>query len=256
MAKADYILCDRCDAKIVYDGEGKIAEGIFALGLNKMPALCEACRSAIAMAGANEQPLAHELRVMAGADAFNDSRADDLLMQTADIIDAVANYRAVVESWADGIEKRLRDCADNPAANGMAPVHPATLREAAHEIERRRDEVRIAVEEGAKRLSEIEELRFQYEHLDGLWRKLVEAAQEAGHVNGEGSDFAYLLMSLRMGPPDRYRTALDRIHAVIDAEAKRVTTDDAPDEMAPVESSAWVMGYKAALERVAKEFRA
>lgn len=111
----------------------------------------------------------------------------------------------------DGIEKRLRDCADNPAANGMAPVHPATLREAAHEIERRRDEVRIAVEEGAKRLSEIEELRFQYEHLDGLWRKLVEAAQEAGHVNGEESDFAYLLMSLRMGPPDRYRTALGRI---------------------------------------------
>lgn len=46
MAKADYILCDRCDSKIVYDGEGKIAEGLAALGLDKAPALCEACRAA------------------------------------------------------------------------------------------------------------------------------------------------------------------------------------------------------------------
>lgn len=59
--------------------------------------------------------------------------------------------------------------------------------------------------------NENDELRSQYEHLDGLWRKLVDAAKGAGHVNGEGSDFAYLMMSLRMGPPDRYRTALGRI---------------------------------------------
>lgn len=103
MAKADYILCDRCDAKIVYDGEGAVANGLSALGLDKMPALCEACRSAIAIAGASEQPLTHELRVMAGSSAFNDSRIDELLMRAADIIDAVANYRAVVERWADGM---------------------------------------------------------------------------------------------------------------------------------------------------------
>lgn len=59
--------------------------------------------------------------------------------------------------------------------------------------------------------AERDDLRTQYEHLDGLWRKLVDAAGEAGHVNGEESDFAYLLMSLRVGPPDRYRTALGRI---------------------------------------------
>jgi hypothetical protein len=39
----------------------------------------------------------------------------------------------------DGIEKRLRDFADNPAANGMVPVQPATLREAADEIEALRE---------------------------------------------------------------------------------------------------------------------
>lgn len=52
--------------------------------------------------GDKEQPLSHELRVLAGSDGFNDSRIDELLMRAADIIDAVANYRAVVESWADG----------------------------------------------------------------------------------------------------------------------------------------------------------
>jgi hypothetical protein len=99
MAKADYILCDRCDSKIVYDGEGKIMEGLAALGLDRAPALCEACRTA-----------------------------------------------------------------------------PAYL--------------------------------------------------QSG------------------------------VEYIIEAEANRVTTDDAPDEMAPVESSIWVMGYKAALERIAAELRA
>lgn len=45
MAKADYICCDRCDSKIVYDGEGTIMNGLAALGLDKAPALCDACRA-------------------------------------------------------------------------------------------------------------------------------------------------------------------------------------------------------------------
>lgn len=81
----------------------------------------------------------------------------------------------------DGTEKRLRDYAANPAASGMVPVHPDTLRKAADEIER---------------------LRSEFDCLNGLWRKLVEEAREAGHVNTEENDFGYLLMSLRMGPHD------------------------------------------------------
>ncbi|QCG95024.1 hypothetical protein E6C67_14435 [Azospirillum sp. TSA2s] len=46
MAKSDYICCDRCDCKIVYDHDDRIAEGLAALGLDKAPALCETCRTA------------------------------------------------------------------------------------------------------------------------------------------------------------------------------------------------------------------
>lgn len=46
MAKSDYICCDRCDCKIVYDHDDRIAEGLTALGLDKAPALCETCRAA------------------------------------------------------------------------------------------------------------------------------------------------------------------------------------------------------------------
>lgn len=69
MAKADYILCDRCDGKIVYDGEGKITEGLAALGLDNAPALCEACRAATAVidyANMSDADLIQNLRQMAG----------------------------------------------------------------------------------------------------------------------------------------------------------------------------------------------
>ncbi|HYF89017.1 DUF551 domain-containing protein [Azospirillum sp.] len=52
MAKSDYICCDRCDCKIVYDHDDRIMEGLVALGLDKAPALCETCRAATAPAPA------------------------------------------------------------------------------------------------------------------------------------------------------------------------------------------------------------
>lgn len=119
---------------------------------------------------------------------------------------------------------RMLSATDGEAAKAVAG--------AADEIGRLTGELRVSDEltyrygleltEARERLSgreiiirslskEIDELRSQYERLDGLWRKLVDAAGEAGHLNGEESDFAYLLMSLRVGPPDHYRTALGRI---------------------------------------------
>lgn len=70
MAKADYILCDRCDSKIVYDGDGKIMDALTALGLDKAPVLCEACRAgsaeAIDYANMSDANLIDALREMAG----------------------------------------------------------------------------------------------------------------------------------------------------------------------------------------------
>ncbi|MCM8735936.1 hypothetical protein M5E06_17530 [Azospirillum sp. A1-3] len=45
MAKADYIRCDRCDCKVVYDAEDTIKDGLQALGLGDTPILCKDCRA-------------------------------------------------------------------------------------------------------------------------------------------------------------------------------------------------------------------
>ena len=41
MAKADYIRCDVCDCKVVYDGYDQIAEALEKLGLENMQTLCD-----------------------------------------------------------------------------------------------------------------------------------------------------------------------------------------------------------------------
>lgn len=43
MAKADYIRCDKCDCKIVYDADDRIADAINALGLGNLPTFCPEC---------------------------------------------------------------------------------------------------------------------------------------------------------------------------------------------------------------------
>lgn len=43
MAKADYIRCDNCDCKMVYDHDDKISDAINALGLGNLPTFCPAC---------------------------------------------------------------------------------------------------------------------------------------------------------------------------------------------------------------------
>lgn len=43
MAKADYIRCDKCDCKLVYDHDDKIADAINALGLGNLPTFCPEC---------------------------------------------------------------------------------------------------------------------------------------------------------------------------------------------------------------------
>lgn len=43
MAKADYLRCDLCDRKIIYDGDDKIQEGLDALGLSNVPTYCDEC---------------------------------------------------------------------------------------------------------------------------------------------------------------------------------------------------------------------
>ncbi|WP_376960172.1 hypothetical protein ABNQ39_20935 [Azospirillum sp. A26] len=56
MAKADYILCDRCDCKIVYDAEDTILDGLKALGLDDAPILCKDCRATPADLPASPAP--------------------------------------------------------------------------------------------------------------------------------------------------------------------------------------------------------
>ena len=43
MAKADYIRCDKCDDKIVYDGDDAIFAALDKLGLANLPTYCETC---------------------------------------------------------------------------------------------------------------------------------------------------------------------------------------------------------------------
>ena len=45
MAYADYILCERCDCKLIYDGEGTVRDEIEArFGERKIEFLCPDCR--------------------------------------------------------------------------------------------------------------------------------------------------------------------------------------------------------------------
>lgn len=190
MAKADYILCDRCDAKIVYDGEGKIAEGIVALGLDKAPVLCEACRTATT--GATDI-------------------VDRLKRGNLDVSGSAASINALLRLHRDAAEEIGRLRGELRVSDELTNRYGLELTQANERLRGREIVIRSLNKDAEAVRAERDELRSQYEHLDGLWRKLVDAAGEAGHVNGEGSDFAYLLMSLRMGPPDRYRTALGRI---------------------------------------------
>lgn len=50
MAKADYIRCDHCDTKLVYDGYDAICDAIDRLGLGNMPVYCETCRQSEGLA--------------------------------------------------------------------------------------------------------------------------------------------------------------------------------------------------------------
>lgn len=50
MAKIDYIRCDRCDDKIVYDGDWQIREALAKLGLDNAPTYCDGCRTRTAHA--------------------------------------------------------------------------------------------------------------------------------------------------------------------------------------------------------------
>lgn len=43
MAKADYLRCDKCDTKIVYDGDDSIFTALDKLGLANLPTYCEDC---------------------------------------------------------------------------------------------------------------------------------------------------------------------------------------------------------------------
>lgn len=43
MAKADYIRCDKCDDKIVYDADDAIFDALDKLGLANLPTYCESC---------------------------------------------------------------------------------------------------------------------------------------------------------------------------------------------------------------------
>jgi len=45
MAKADYLCCDKCDRKVLYDGYDTILHALIVLGLDTAPILCEACRA-------------------------------------------------------------------------------------------------------------------------------------------------------------------------------------------------------------------
>lgn len=56
MAKADYICCDRCDCKIVYDAEDTILDGLKALGFGDAPILCKDCRATPADLSASPAP--------------------------------------------------------------------------------------------------------------------------------------------------------------------------------------------------------
>lgn len=51
-ATTDGIRCDKCDCKIVYDADDKIADAINALGLGNLPTFCPAC---VALTGLSYQ---------------------------------------------------------------------------------------------------------------------------------------------------------------------------------------------------------
>lgn len=44
MALRDYIKCDVCRDKILYDPDGRISDGLKALGLQPLPIRCVKCR--------------------------------------------------------------------------------------------------------------------------------------------------------------------------------------------------------------------
>lgn len=195
MAKSDYILCDRCDAKIVYDGEGKIAEGLAALGLDQATVLCGACRSA-------------------ATDATD--IVDRLKRGNLDVSGSASSINALLRLHREAADKIGRLIGELRVSEELTNRYGLELTQANERLRGREIVIRSLSKDAEAVMVERDDLRTRYEHLDGLWRKLVEAASEAGHVNTEGSDFAYLLMSLRMGPPDRYRTRLDRIQAAVE----------------------------------------
>lgn len=49
MAKADYIRCDACDCKLVYDADDKIFEALDELGLANLPTYCGECADKAAL---------------------------------------------------------------------------------------------------------------------------------------------------------------------------------------------------------------